>query len=103
MEHIVQFAIGIDDQKIIDLIERKAEKEIMGALFNKAADIVFERNRYASQPNYDRLSDWTVSRLIDWMDAHQEEIIERTATVLAEKLSRKKMAKSLIDSKEASS
>ena len=50
MEHIIQFGIGIDDDSIREVIESKAEKEIMEELKTAATRAVFKYDEWRRQP-----------------------------------------------------
>lgn len=94
MEHIVQFGIGIDDEAIVERIHKNAEKNITSELLNDVKKIIFECNWNGSVSN--RPSDWTESRINSFLENHKDEIIELAGKYLAEKLSRTKVGKDLL-------
>lgn len=96
MEHIVQFAIGIDDQKIKDIIMGKAEKEIMATLTNDIRRHIFDKNYYG-QPDEKFLSYWVKERVDKILSDSKTEIIELAAVHLADKLSRTKAVKEKVN------
>ena len=89
MEHIVQFAISIDDRTIAKRIEENAEKQIIKEIKEMIADHIFE-NRYGQHIG---LSARTANMVEEWLDQHKKEIIDKAAEHLAEKLARTKAAK----------
>ena len=97
MEHIVQFAIGIDDQKIVKSIEANAEKTITEDIKQKVYDNMFERRWYGGHGDPDQgFSNWMKDRIGDFMHEHKDLIIEMTAKLLADRLIRTKAVKELL-------
>lgn len=90
MEHIVQFAISVDDEAIRKRIEENAEKTIMGNIQSDVEKQLFYRgwdNRNG------RLSDFAGRILGDVFEKYREEIIERAADKLAKSIKNTKMYK----------
>lgn len=50
MEHIVQFAIGIDDKGIKERIEKSAEKQIIERLYHDIARSLTGNTRWTEYP-----------------------------------------------------
>lgn len=96
MEHIVQFAIGIDDNAIVKRIEENAEKTITDELKKSVMSIIFETNRYTGKLS-NMASDWTERRVENFLEDHKAEIIECAGKYLAEKLARTKAAKEIVE------
>lgn len=97
MEHIVQFAIGIDDNSIRKNIMESGEAQIMKAIKQDICDKIFEKcwgNRHAD-PNKDGLSNYSKSLVEDFMNENKDAIIEKAGQYLAERLARTKAAKEL--------
>jgi hypothetical protein len=95
MEHIVQFAIGIDDDAIVKRIEENAEKSITKDLRDKVGEILFGYNKWAGR-EADAITGWTESLFMRYLEEHRAEIIELAAKCLAEKLSRTKAVKEML-------
>jgi hypothetical protein len=97
MEHIIQFAINIDDDRIIKIIEAKAEKEIIKTLTNQVGRQIFQAN-YHSRDGYDEhcLSDYSKHLLQTFFEDHKTEIIDATAKYLADRLARSKAGKAIL-------
>lgn len=94
MEHIVQFAVGIDDNAIVKNIMEHAEKTITDELTQQVRDKLFESsyyNRHATEK--DPLSSYAKSLIEKWLDSHKDEIIEKAAMHLADRLVRTKAVK----------
>lgn len=100
MEHILQFGINIDDEKIKQSIKEKAEKEVLNVITQDVKRALFEpystygvyRDKFTYIPtNY--LND----KIVDFLNENKDEILEMTANKLAEKLSKTKKAKETLD------
>lgn len=99
MEHIVQFAIGIDDNAIVERVTANAEKEIIKELQQQVANKLFQRNYYNrnADPERDPLSEFSLNMIDDFFDKHKDTIIEKAAERLADRLSRTKKAKEILN------
>lgn len=99
MEHIVQFAVGIDDNAIVKLVTEHAEKEIIKDLKQDVINKIFQADYYRTNadPKRDKLS-WTAEKLIREMFAENEQvIIDKAAALLADRLARTKKGKAILD------
>lgn len=97
MEHIVQFAIGIDDNAIVKKIEESAEKQIVANIEQQVRDKLFEAHYYGRHADKDSpLSDYSKRLIEGFLEKNKEEILEKTAVYLAEKLARSKTGKALL-------
>ena len=98
MEHIVQFAIGIDDDAIKKRIAENAEKQIIQTIEQSVRNKLFDAGYYGrSADERSPLSDYS-KRLIDsFLEKHQDEIVEKAAAHLAEKLARRKAGKAILE------
>lgn len=89
MEHILQFAIAIDDDTIVKRIEENAEKSITKDLRDKVGKIMFGTNAYTGRER-EALCRWAEELFLKYLEDHKAEIIEIAADHLADKLARKK-------------
>lgn len=98
MEHILQFAIDIDDDTIRQKIEKHSieviEQQIKQDIVNKIFKIEYYTEN--ADPKRSPLSGFSKEIMINVMEEHKDEIINRTAEILADKLCRTKAAKELI-------
>lgn len=88
MEHIVQFAIGIDDKAIQNRIEEYAYRDVLNKLTKEAVDSVF-RNTSA----YSRDLKWQAlmrDALQSFLEERKDEIIDKAANMLADRFQRTK-------------
>lgn len=92
MEHIVQFAIGIDDAAIEKRIMETAEQQIINSIRHDIENHLFT-SRYGSVSGFAVFAERIIE---EWLDDHKSEIIDKAAVHLAEKLSRTKAAKEML-------
>jgi hypothetical protein len=88
MEHIVQFAINIDDKAIQNRIEEHAYSDVLDKLTKNAVDSVF-RNTSA----YSRENMWKTmmgDALQSFLEERKDEIIDKAANMLADRFQRTK-------------
>jgi hypothetical protein len=98
MEHIVQFAINFDDKRITQAVEKNAEKAIIDDLKGKVNDNLFKSDYYGGHGNpKSGFSGWMTARVEDFLEAHKREIIDTAGRYLADRLSRTKAARELLN------
>ena len=88
MEHIVQFAIGIDDKAIQNRIEEYAYRDVLDKLAKNAVDSVF-----AHTSAYSRENMWKTlmeDALRSFLEERKDEIIDKAANMLADRFQRTK-------------
>lgn len=95
MEHILQFAINIDDDAIVKRIQENAEKTITKELKSEIGKNIFATDYYG-RPT-DRLSDWSASFIKEFLENYKDQIIEATGNALAEKLMKTKAVKEMVE------
>ena len=85
MEHIMNIAISIDDEGIeeraMDYCTKKLYEDMKGKLLN---DGYYQRGALTAAAE---------DIVTKWLDDHKDEIITQTATLVAEKISRRKAFK----------
>lgn len=107
MEHIVQFAIAIDDDTIVKRVTDYAENQIKDDLMKRIESNIdheifeFKKYRWDDKDMKLGLQDWVKNLVSDILHEHQEEIVERAAEKLADKLSRTKAVKEAVAAKIA--
>lgn len=88
MEHIVQFAIGIDDKAIQNRIEEHAYTDVLNKLTKNAVDSVFSRSSaYSRELMWEKLLD---DALQSFLEERKDEIIDKAAHILADRFQRTK-------------
>lgn len=92
MDHIIQFAIGIDDDRIVKLVEDNASKQIIGDLKQQVANRIFSAYYYGqnANPSTDKLSDLSVQIVSDFLKDNKDVIVERASELLADKMLKSK-------------
>lgn len=97
MEHIVQFGINFDDQRITEMVEANAEKAIVASIEQKVCDRMF-KSRYCGGKGDPKegFNNWMDKRVDDFMESHKLEIIETAGRLLADRLVRTKAAKEML-------
>ena len=88
MEHIVQFAVSIDDNAITARVSENAEKEIIKDLKQQVANKLFESRYYRRNvdPKNDPLSEFAKEIVYAFLEENKNVIIENASKMLAEKL-----------------
>lgn len=88
MEHIVQFAIGIDDKAIQNRIEEYAHKDVLDKIVKEAMDSVFAHtNAYSRENMWKSLME---DALQSFLEERKDEIIDKAANMLADRFQRTK-------------
>ena len=88
MEHIVQFAIGIDDKAIQNRIEEYAYRDVLDKLAKNAVDRVFAHtNAYSRENMWKTLME---DALHSFLEERKDEIIDKAAHMLADRFQRTK-------------
>ena len=95
MEHIVQFAIGIDDEAITKRIQENAEKVITQKIQQNVERCIFEMD-YRGNPE-SRLKYVAETIFRDWLESHKDDIINRAVEVLASNMMKTKAVKTAIN------
>ena len=93
MEHIVQFGINIDDEAIKKYVVEMATKDLKSKLEEDIKSIV------AGQPWMfsNKVKEYAEKYADQFFTENKEEIIERTANKLMEKLARTKAVKEMLE------
>lgn len=95
MEHIVQFAIGIDDEAIRNRVVDTAEKVIIDNIANDVKLMMFARDGWSGKPstNFNVKMEKKIDELVQ---SNRDEIVDRAAVYLADKLARSKAVREKI-------
>mgnify|MGYP006391095575 CR=1 FL=1 len=93
MEHIVQFAIGIDDEAIRKRIEQTAEKQVVDSIKEDIGDMIFKKNRWNDEKC---LQSWVSSIVVEAVMEHKDDIIREAASKLCEYMKRTKAVREAV-------
>lgn len=87
MEHVVQFGINIDDDRITQAVVNDATKQIVAELKEQ----MFTKEYYSNK--YHGLSKAACNTIQDWLEDHKDEIINKTVDELVNILKNRKAFK----------
>lgn len=96
MEHIVQFGISIDDNKIKKTIEDNVMKQVAGAIKNDCMKALVGRKDASNYDYTQKIKDMINDNIQDFFEDNKDKIIEITSDKLAEKLAKTKAVKEAI-------
>lgn len=96
MEHIVQFGINIDDDKIKQTIENNVMKQVAGAIKNDCIKALVGRKNITNYDYTQKIKDMINDNIQDFFEDNKDKIIEITSDKLAEKLAKTKAVKEAI-------
>lgn len=99
MEHIVQFAVSIDDNAITKRVEEMAEREIIAQLKTEVANAIFgPRYTYGGSTDPGKVFMPLVKEVIgNFLEENKDVILDNASKMLATRLVRTKMAKELLN------
>ena len=100
MEHIVQFAIGIDDNAIVKRVSENAEREIINDLKQQVVNRIFESRSYYNKNadhKTDPLSYFARELVTSVIEENRDAIIEKASKYLADKIANTKKGKEILD------
>lgn len=95
MEHLVQFAIGIDDERIKQSIEKNVEKEVISKITHDIESVIYSRSYYGDPKA--PLKEMVKDKIECILEENKELILETASTKLAEKLARTKAGKAILE------
>ena len=93
MEHIVQFAIGIDDEAIRKRIEASAENQIIDSIKSDVTDQIFRKSNWKNET---QLHSWVKDIVVEAIIEHKDDIIKSAAMELCEYMKRTKAVKQAV-------
>ena len=97
MEHLIQMTINVDDKKIVESIERNAEKTITENLDKEVKKIIFNfENDWYGNGQIRGVSDWTEDRLNEFLEKHKDQIIDLASDKLADKMYKSKKVREVM-------
>ena len=102
MQHIFNIAIDIEDERIKQMIEEQAKSEVIKMICSKVESVIYGRNYYGTQVNKNDLSpvrDMVSKKVDEVIKENKDFILNEAAKILADRLSRTKAAKALLEGK----
>lgn len=98
MEHIIQMAISVEDEKIVKRIEENAENQIIQNLTDKVENLISERRGWYrnTERDYTPLKSMVAERVSGILEENKDFILSEASKILAEKLARSKAGKEIL-------
>jgi 3-methyladenine DNA glycosylase/8-oxoguanine DNA glycosylase len=97
MEHIVQFGINIDDTSIRKAIENNVMNQVANQIRQDVIKNLTGKKDYTNYEYNEKMKQLIAATTENFLQANREDIIEETAKKLAEKLSKTKAVKEMIN------
>lgn len=94
MEHIVQFAISVDDNAIKQRIENNVEREVIKNITRDIKDAI--SNGYYYRNEKEALRNMVAERIDVFITNEKETILKMASEILADRLFRSKKGKELL-------
>lgn len=96
MQHIFNIAIEVEDERIIQSVEKNVEEKIVKTLTDKIENRICARSYYG-RVDYKPLEAMIAARIDVILADKKDFILEKAAEKLAEKLARSKDGKAILD------
>ena len=98
-EHIVQFAVGIDDDAIIKYITEKASKDVLNDIKQQIVDKIWQSRyyNYHADPKNDPFSELSKAMIQEIMEQYHDEIVDKTCQMLVKRLTASKKYRDRFD------
>lgn len=98
MEHIIQIAIGIEDEKIVKRVEETAERQIIETLTDRVENVISEKRGWYGnkEKDYTPLKDMVSEQIAKILDENKDFILSEASKILADKLERSKAGKEIL-------
>ena len=96
MEHIVQFAIGIDDEAIKNRITDTAEKQITESIQKDVEETIFDHGWRSGEIDKNSPRNWVKDMVKNVIEANKDQIIEAAVVELAKNMAKTKAVKEAI-------
>ena len=97
MEHIIQFGINIDDEAIKNAVVANAEKKIIEDLTLEVKKAIYRTSYYNSNILTNDTTQYMDKKIDDILASCKEDIVERAANKLADRLSKTKKAREMLE------
>ena len=97
MEHIVQFAVNIDDEQIKKTVERNVVTQVVAEIRKDCMKELTGKIDPSTYQYSQRIKEIVDSNIKEFLDNNKEIIIKEAVNQLAERLSRTKAAKEALN------
>lgn len=98
MEHLIQMAISVEDEKIVKRVEETAEKQIIEMLTDRVENVISEKHGWygKTERDYTPLKNMVSEQITKILDENKDLIIAESSKILADKLARSKAGKEVL-------
>ena len=96
MQHIINFAIDIEDERIQQMVEKSAEKQILDTITKNIEDVIYHKSYYGGKSN-EPLRNMVQNKIDDFLKENKDTILSEASRILADKLFRSKAGKALLE------
>ncbi len=98
MEHIMQIAISIEDEKIVKRVEETAEKQIIETLTDRVENVISEKRGWygKAERDYAPLKNMVSEQIEKILEENKAFILSEASKILADKLARSKAGKEIL-------
>lgn len=98
MEHIIQMAISVEDEKIVKKVEETAESQIIQTLSEKVENVISEKRGWYGdrERDYTPLKNMVSEQITNILDDNKDFILFEASKILADKLARSKAGKEIL-------
>lgn len=98
MEHIMQIAISVEDEKIVKRVEETAENQIIETLTDRVENVISEKRGWygKSEKDYAPLKNMVSEQIAKILDENKDLILSEASKILADKLARSKAGKEIL-------
>ena len=98
MEHIIQMAISVEDEKIVKRVEETAENQIIQTLTNRVEDVISEKRGWygKTERDYTPLKNMVQDQVEKILNENKDFILSEASKILADKLVRSKAGKEIL-------
>lgn len=97
MEHIMQIAISVEDEKIVKKVEETAESQIIQILTDRVENAISEKRGWRNEKrDYTPLKNMVSEQVEKILQENKEFILSEASKILADKLARSKAGKEVL-------
>lgn len=97
MEHIMQIAISVEDEKIVKKVEETAENQIIQILTDRVEDVISEKYGWCrNNRDYTPLKNMVSEQIQKILSENKDLILSEAGKILANKLARSKAGKEIL-------
>lgn len=97
MEHVIQIAISVEDERIVKKVEETAENQIIQTLTDRIEDVISEKYGWCrDNRDYTPLKNMASKQVGNILEENKDLILSEASKILADKLARSKAGKEIL-------